>query len=392
MAVTLTGLQGTVSDTAMATQLPHHAPVAYSATDAQVTAVAGQRAVSVAPGSTLAGFMKRTSDAAETVAIPAPSSGGRWYAITIDRQWSPTNTAVLKADDLAVTNDGTLPNFPPAAAFTAAAALPNQPGTAGSTAGQRHILALAFVRAADTTTYYFDTRMIVTGNGMMAAPHFAALLLNGLRHFRDGAEVTVLRHGALSSGVHVLSTWRRESGYWVAVGPIEADGNSDALADSVMTDISTLAGLAMQTLALPAHADTRFLNRRTLIEWAWTSNGWAMWNTSGNAIDFLMQRDGDVNYDGPGANTATIRNGVLTMSFSLYSGNARGSNGRFATMRAGARPDGPPVWLTGECYDGNDFLSAMRVASDGTLAPTGPRTNSGQGYNAIRGSVSYRCS
>jgi hypothetical protein len=245
MTVTLTGLQGTISDTAMATQFPHHAPAVYSMTDRVVTAVAGQRQVSVAAGSSIAGFLKRTSDAAETVTLAPPASGGKWYAITENRQWSPTNSAVLQADDLAVTDAGTSPATVPQAAYTAAAALPNQPGTAGSTAGQRQVLALVYVRAADTTLYVFDMRFVATKGGPMAVTTLHALRWASLV-LSEGAHMFVSQHTLMSGGTHIASSWMKRGVSMVLHGNMYVDstggtGNGSSCANDVLA-LATAGG------------------------------------------------------------------------------------------------------------------------------------------------------
>jgi hypothetical protein len=223
MAVTVKGFQSTISDVDMSTQFPHHAPSVYGIGDLAVSAVNGARTVSVAAGTAVAGFVKYLSDAAQTLALAPPSSGGKWYAITLDRQWSPTSTVTLKADDLAATDaNGTIPAQPSVAAMTAAASLPNQPGTAGSTAGQRQVLALVYVRAADTTLTIFDMRLRRTGSGVAAAATLWALTYAGqASHFLDGALVAVGRHVMPSGAIHERSVWqKRTNGSWIATGQI----------------------------------------------------------------------------------------------------------------------------------------------------------------------------
>lgn len=214
MTVTTKGYQGTITDADMATMYPHHVPTVAGAGDLLVTAVNGVRRVSVAAGSAFGPFLKYTSDAAQPVDLAPPSSGGKWYALTIDRQWSPTNAATLRADDLAVSNDGTVPTMPTAAVLAALAALPNQPGTAGSTAGQRQLLSLAHVRAADTTVTLFDLRARVTGAGTIGVPSLHALAALA-PWFGDGAVVSVGQFTTPGGFIHRSSQWTRTSGAFI---------------------------------------------------------------------------------------------------------------------------------------------------------------------------------
>lgn len=178
MTVTLKGFQGTVSDADMATQLPSIPGLVPLSADALVTAVSGARQVSVAPGAPNAHFVKRISDAAETLPLAPPSSGGKWYVIAVNRQWSPTNTATLEAVDVGITNDGTLPTAPPAFSGLPTG-LRNNPGTAGSTSafGHHQPLAWAHVRAADTTVTTFDLRSIMSTAGQVIPTGLPALTM-----------------------------------------------------------------------------------------------------------------------------------------------------------------------------------------------------------------------
>lgn len=181
MAVTVKGFQGSVSDADMATQLPTVPGVVTSSADSAVSAVGGARQVSVAPGSPNAHFVKRISDAAETLTLAPPSSGGKWYVIAVNRQWSPTNTAVLEAVDVGIATDGTVPTAAPVPTGLPAG-LRNNPGTAGSTSafGHHQPLAWVHVRAADTTLTLFDLRHVASSSGVVAAASFAALVMGGL--------------------------------------------------------------------------------------------------------------------------------------------------------------------------------------------------------------------
>lgn len=181
MAVTVKGFQGSVSDADMATQFPTVPGVVTSSADSAVSAVGGARQVSVAPGSPNAHFVKRISDAAETLTLAPPSSGGKWYVIAVNRQWSPTNTAVLEAVDVGIATDGTVPTAAPVPTALPAG-LRNNPGTAGSTSafGHHQPLAWVHVRAADTTLTLFDLRHVVSSSGIVAAASFAALVMGGL--------------------------------------------------------------------------------------------------------------------------------------------------------------------------------------------------------------------
>jgi hypothetical protein len=269
VTVTTKGFQGTLSDVDLATQFPHHAPTVYSATDCLVSAVNGARTVSIAPGSSIGGFIKRTSDAAETIALAPPTSGGKWFAITVDRQWSPTSTATLKGDDLAQTTDGTIPTIVPLAVYNAAAALPNQPGSAGSTAGQRQILALVHVRAADSTLTIFDMRLQATKSGTIAvstlhALRWASLILN------DGAHVTVQQHNLPSGALHVSSSWQKRGVSFLLAGLLYADstgisGNGSPAANDVLA-LATAGGNLLSVFQdAPAIWDAR-----DKLVYAWT--------------------------------------------------------------------------------------------------------------------------
>lgn len=249
MTVTLKGFQGTISDADMAGMFPHHAPSVASTADLAVTAVAGARTVSAAPGTAFGPFLRYTDDTARQMPLAPPTSGGKWYAITIDRQWSPTNTATMRADDLAVGNDGTVPGTPSVAVLQAAAALPNQPGTAGSTAGQRQLLAFVHVRAADTTLTIFDARLIATRSGVLAvtslhAMRWAALVV------AEGANVALLPHTAPSGAQHLSSTWQRNSAQMKIVGLATVD--STGAAAPFTTDLLNMATAGGNYVALYA--------------------------------------------------------------------------------------------------------------------------------------------
>jgi hypothetical protein len=156
------------------------------------------------------------------VTLAPPTSGGKWYAITENRQWSPTNTAVLQADDLAVATDGTVPAAPAVGAYQAAAALPNQPGTAGSTAGQRQVLAFVHVRAADTTLSIFDVRLVATKAGPLAATN-----LHGMRWaslvLQEGAMIGLLPFTAPGGSQHIQSAWIRSQSSMKILGLATVD-------------------------------------------------------------------------------------------------------------------------------------------------------------------------
>jgi hypothetical protein len=210
VTVTTKGYQGTLSDVDLATQFPHHAPCVYGLQDLIVAAVAGSRSVTVGAGSAVSAFVKYTSDASQTLNLAPPASGGKFYAITLDRQWSPTSTATLKADDLAVTDGtGTAPVYP-GAAITAAQALPDQPGTAGSTAGQRQVLALVYVRAADTTLTIYDTRLVRTSSGVLRAVTLHAVAFANAK-LLDGA-VLEISSNATNSGIINRAEFARNGG------------------------------------------------------------------------------------------------------------------------------------------------------------------------------------
>lgn len=247
MTVTIKGFQGTVSDADMATQFPHHAPCVYGPGDLAVTAVAGARRVSIAVGTASGAFVKYMSDAAQTIDLAPPTSGGKWYAISLNRQWSPTNAVTLQADDLAVSNDGTVPATIVAAALAAAQALPNLPGTAGSTSGQRQVLALVHVRAADTTLTVFDLRLQRTGSGVMRAASFHALAYaNAL--LLDGGVLTVT--GTTPGGTVTKSQWMRNGGKLEPYGTIE--GYSNGAGGWICSDVFNYASAYGAHLNLPA--------------------------------------------------------------------------------------------------------------------------------------------
>lgn len=261
MTVTIVGFQGTISDYAMAQQSPanNQAPMVASAADLAVTAVSNARSVSVAPGSGDHAFVKYTSDSAQTLALAAPNSGGKWYLIAIDREWSPTNTATLVALDTGYSDTQGYTSFSNTiweqALAAAAAILKNSPGTAGSTvaSGAHQPLALVYVIAASTTLQVVDLRGVRTGAGMAEYQSLHGLAFAAaVNHLREGGVASVGPHTLYNGGYHVSSTWRRETtlaagnaGYSCSTFPV----GRIIVDSSVGSPASTPLGQIVATLA-----------------------------------------------------------------------------------------------------------------------------------------------
>lgn len=398
MATTVKGYQGTISDVDLATQFPHHAPSVYGPNDLAVTAVNGSRTVSVAAGTALAAFVKYTSDAPQTLNLAPPNSGVKYYAISLNRQWSPTSTCVLQADDLGVTDAMSASGFLPASVFTALAALPDQPGTAGSTAGARQVLAVVQVRAADTTLTIGDLRFVRTKGGTFLVNNLHALRWAGIKT-DPGSIVTF--SGNTPNGIIGPSTWANAGAGWRPVGKIRASSLA-ALAD--IERAYTDAGYpfivdgsdCLGTVLANALGGAAVYNG---ITYRWQpGQGWFVWDVPGNCVDAVFLMQGDVTKDGgPGQNSVVIRGGVLTYNFSLYSGNQRQANGGgvFGQFYPGFRPaDGAFAQSPGVFYDsGYGFLNNV-ISSDGYLVCNQKQVggNGGGGVNALRGTISWRIS
>lgn len=398
MAVTVKGFQGTLSDTDLASQFPHHGPAVYGPGDLAVSAVANARSVSVAAGSALAPWIRYTSDAAQTVTLAPPASGGKWYAITLNRQWSPTATCVLQADDLAVTDaNGTSGSYPSNAALQAAAALPNQPGTAGSTAGQRQVLALVYVRAADTALVIHDMRMTATAAGTLQVLGFPALQMNNLRHLKDGAVIVVGQHTMPGGGTHVISTWRRVlgGGLFVLGDIVVNDGatNPNLNISTQSNSMSDIRGIAVSGLA----PNIGLLTRQTMIyeqntasRWTWNNlgdNNFHVWDWTAIPLAAYGQLINSANVS---AIEASVAAGIITVGFSgLSKAGGMGQDTGYFAMLAGGRPayEASGSGFTTYNNGGSRAPAAVRCIPNGQIMLT---TNGGINADNISATIQYR--
>ena len=379
MTVTIKGFQGTISDVDMATQFPHHMPAVFTANDLAVTAVGGARTVSVSAGSAISAFVRYTSDAAQTLALAPPTAGGKWYAITLNRQWSPTNTCVLQADDLAVTDGtGTIPAVAvPVAVLTAANALPDQLGTAGSTAGQRQILALVYVRAADTTLGIFDARMVATKSGNLRGmtPHALAVAKPKLL---EGAIVTLGQWTAPSGQIHAGSTWRYNAGSGLLTLFGRIFGSGTITLAGIMTDIAAVMTQYNSALGIeggPNVTGARMNESSTGFDYAWDASGGFVCAdaTSGAGPDYTGTTSAN-----QGAYQRMVRRGyAISVQFYINLGaNGSGAGNYIGRIPLPFRP-GVSTAVVGALWQGNNWVGfvAMEITSDGLINIKYPSTS-----------------
>lgn len=148
MAITTMGFDGTLNEEQFA-RLMTLVGVRYSvagAGDFNVTAVEGNRAVSVAAGTAYAAGVAAVNSAPITVALPAPA-GGAWHLIVLGRDWA-TNTAAVRSIP-GETTSSVVPTAPPTV-------FPGLDSTAGVVDDQK--LAWAWVNASNNNVLLFDLR------------------------------------------------------------------------------------------------------------------------------------------------------------------------------------------------------------------------------------------
>jgi hypothetical protein len=192
-------------------------PFVKGPSDLRVTPVANALTVNVDPGGSIAGRDRYYMGTAKQISVPQPSTGGKWYALSILRVWD-TNVSVNSVtrsfvlDDLAITDAGSAtPTDAPNSVVAAATGLANSYGS--TTTGHKQVLALVYSRAGTTALGVIDLRLFRTGLGNYEVPGWAALSFHGYR-VNNGAIFEVAKYvlSGVTNAAHRSSVWVKSNG------------------------------------------------------------------------------------------------------------------------------------------------------------------------------------
>jgi len=244
----------------------------------------------------------------------------------------------------------------------------------------------------------------------------------------NGDLATVTRYDMGSGLLHRYSTWQKTNNVWMPIGTIQTESTGAGNLKATVKLISAMAAANSTKMYIPfgTHAVNYFggqdvvwngqfwLPSRNITEaelnasfttdlvdsvkvpqdsgitLCFSSGAWRFWDFPNNWLVAAYDNQADTGYDsGPGINAVSVRGGLLTFNFSVYSGNQRQNGQWFGQMRTGYRPlDGSYAQTVANSYNGGYGTAIALIDSNGGLQFAVGGTHGST--NAIRGTLSYR--